>query len=176
MAKVYSVVPAAHLESKIYTIRGHKVMLDTDLATIYGVETKILNRAVMRNIERFPERFMFQLTRKEWADLRCQFGTSRWGGRRYRPRVFTEHGAVMLASVLNSRVAVVASVQVVEAFIRMRKMLIAVEELAQKLDRLERKMVKHDRSFAVVFQAIRDLMQPSSQGTRERIGFKKPEK
>ncbi|HET6992393.1 MAG TPA: ORF6N domain-containing protein, partial [Bacteroidia bacterium] len=121
-------------DSMIYLIRGHKVMIDEDLARIYGVTTKRLNEQVKRNLDRFPKDFMFQLTEKEIISLRSQFATSNEGkgGRRYAPYVFTEHGAVMLASVLNSPVAIKASIQVVKAFVRLREMLIANKELAEK--------------------------------------------
>jgi phage regulator Rha-like protein len=151
-------------------MRGQKVMLDSDLAEIYQVETKMLNRAVKRNLARFPEDFMFQLTPEEAEPLRFQFGTSntRRGGRRYLPYVFTEHGAVMLASVLNSSTAVAASIQVVRAFVRLRQMLSENAELSHRLDQLEK---KYDAQFKVVFDAIRQLMQPPAP-KRRPIGFK----
>jgi hypothetical protein len=157
-------------DSMIYLIRGHKVMLDEDLARIYGVTTKVLNQAVKRNKERFPSEFMFQLSKKEMTFLRSQFVTSNdgRGGRRYAPFVFTEHGAVMLASVLNSPVAIKASIQVVKAFVRLRELLIANKELAEKLDSLEK---KYDKNFAVVFDAIRRLMDPPV-GRRKKIGYR----
>lgn len=160
-------------DSLIYSIRGHKVMLDADLAQLYGVETRRLNEQVKRNIQRFPKEFMFQLNEIEYEDLMSQIATSsdRWGGRRKLPYVFTEHGTVMLASVLNSPQAVHASIQVVKAFVRLREMLIANKELAQKLNALEG---KYDKQFAVVFDAIRKLMSPSnSPAPRKKIGYKR---
>jgi len=150
-------------------------MLDSDLAEIYGVETKVLNQAVKRNRDRFPEDFMFQLTNEEAEALRSQFVTSKKGrgGRRYAPYAFTEHGAVMLASVLNSTVAVHASIQVVRAFVRLREMLAAHKELARKLEELEK---KYDKQFAVVFEAIRQLMEPPDEKAKEPIGFIPPAK
>ncbi len=144
-------------------------MLDEDLAEIYGVTTKRLNEQVKRNKDRFPEDFMFRLTVEEFAALRSQFATSRWGGRRYPPNAFTEHGAVMLASVLNSPIAVEASIQVVRAFVRLRELLTSHKELARKLADLER---KYDQQFQVVFDAIRKLMEPPPEKEKRRIGFK----
>ncbi len=152
------------------TIRGHKVLLDEDLAILCGVTTKRLNEQVKRNRDRFPGDFMFQLTEEEWGVLRSQIATSKKGrgGRRSLPHVFTEHGAVMLASVLNSPVAVHASIQVVRAFIRLRELLSTHKQLARKLNELEG---KYDKQFAAVFDAIRQLMTPPK--TKQRpIGFR----
>src|SRR2546423_5025569 len=141
------------VESAIYLIRGQRVMLDSDLAAIYGVTTKRLNQQVRRNIHRFPEDFAFQLTAEEFAALRSQIATSSLrsqnatsnkGGRRYAPWVFTEHGAIMLASVLNSEVAIEASVRVVRAFVRLREIISANAELAAKFAQLERRLDSHD--------------------------------
>jgi hypothetical protein len=150
-------------------MRGKKVMLDSDLARLYQVETKVLNQAVKRNIARFPEDFMFQLTSQEVAILRLQFGTSSWGGRRYSPAVFTEHGTVMLATVLNSDIAIQTSVQVVRAFTRLREMLATHKDLAKKLEALEK---KYDSQFAMVFKAIRELMEPPVKEKKKSIGFR----
>ena len=163
------------IEQAVLRIRGHNVMLDQDLATIYGVTTKRLNQQVNRNRNRFPEDFVFQLTAEEVRILRLQFATSNRGrgGRRTRPYAFTEHGAVMLASVLNTPIAVQASIHVVRAFIRLRQILATHKELARRLDALEK---KYDEKFRVVFEAIRQLMAPSVP-KRLEIGFrtKKPE-
>ncbi len=157
----------------IIIIRGQKVILDSDLAELYNVKTGALNRAVKRNIDRFPEDFMFQLTDKEWENLRCHFGTSRsWGGRRYPPNAFTEHGAVMLANVLRSDTAVSTSIQVVRAFIRLREMLDSNKELSKRLDLLEK---EYDAQFKAVFQAIRELMIPTEKD-QKRIGFRASKK
>lgn len=170
MASDKPIIPAERIERRILLIRSQKVMLDSDLAELYQVETKVLNQAVKRNLERFPADFMFQLTPEETKSLRSQIVTSKKGrgGRRYPPRVFTEHGAVMLASVLNSPVAVQASIQVVRAFIRLRGILAAHKELAHKLEELEK---KYDKQFKAVFDAIRQLMEPP-EPKRKRIGFK----
>jgi len=164
-----AVIPVERIEKAILSIRGEKVMLDSDLAELYGVETKVLNRAVKRNQSRFPSDFMFQLTPEETESLRCQIGTSNVGrgGRRYLPYAFTEHGALMLANVLNSERAAQTSVQVVRAFVRLRQMLASNAELSRKLAALEK---KYDAQFKVVFAAIRQLMSPPAKPKRE-IGF-----
>jgi hypothetical protein len=176
-------IPAERIEQAILLIRGQKVILDADLAVLYGVETKALNRAVKRNIGRFPADFMFQLTEGEvtglrrhfgtsdsgTAALRSQFGTSKGrGGRRYRPYAFTEQGVAMMSSVLRSDRAVQVNVEIMRTFVRLRRLLATHEELAQKLDALER---KYDRQFKVVFDAIRELMAPPDLKPRRRIGF-----
>ena len=163
-----SLVPIERIERSIILVRGEKVMLDSELAEIYGVETKALNRAVKRNASRFPVDFMFQLTAEEAANLRCQIGTSSsYGGRRYLPYAFTEHGALMLANVLNSERAAQTSVMVVRAFVKLRQMLASNAELARKLAAMEK---KYDAQFKVVFDAIRQLMSPPEKPKRE-IGF-----
>lgn len=163
------IVSIAQIESSIYLIRKHRVMLDEDLARIYGVSTKRLNEQVRRNLNRFPSDFMFQLTYQEVTLLRSQFATSKEGkgGRRYYPYVFTEHGAIMIANILNSETAVEASVQVVRAFIRLREFLISHADLARKITEMED---KYDGQFKVVFDAIRKMMIPSIPEKR-RIGF-----
>jgi phage regulator Rha-like protein len=167
-----AIVPIERIERMIVVIRGQKVMIDSDLAELYGVETRILNRAVSRNKDRFPEDFMFRLSRDEWLNLKSQFGTSSsWGGRRKPPYAFTEHGAVMLANVLRSETAISVSIQVVRAFIRLRRLLRTNEELSKRLDELEK---KYDAQFKVVFDAIRELMTPPEKEQR-RIGFRNKE-
>jgi hypothetical protein len=161
------------IERRIYVIRGQKVMLDRDLAGLYQVETKALNRAVKRNVTRFPEDFMFQLTAAEAEDLRCQIGTSSWGGRRYRPHAFTEHGAVMLASVLNSRRAVEMSIVVVRAFIMLREVMATHRELARKIEELERNQKEHGRHIAAIYDMVKKLVAPPSRPAR-RIGYPAP--
>jgi len=163
-----SIIPVERIERSIIMIRGKKVMLDIDLAEIYGVTTKRLNQQVGRNPERFPEDFMFQLTQEEFKRLRLQFATANFSMRRNAPFAFTEHGAVMLASVLNSPVAVDASVQVVRAFVKLRQLLATHADLARKLNAMEK---KYDSQFAVVFKAIRELMEPPVK-KRKAIGFK----
>lgn len=177
-----AMMPVERIERLIYLIRGQKVMLDSDLAEIYGVTTKRLNEQVGRNANRFPIDFAFQLTRQEVANLKSQFATSslegrrtsvdsyQHGGRRKLPYVFTEHGAIMLASVLNSPVAVEASVRVVRAFVRLREILASNRELSQKLAELERKLDGHDHSIRNLFEAIRQLLTPPEPKQR-KIGL-----
>jgi phage regulator Rha-like protein len=162
-------VPIERIEQAILLIRGHKVMLDADLAVLYGVQTKVLVQAVKRNLARFPEDFMFQLTKEEFDDLRSQSVTSSsWGGRRYPPYAFTEQGVAMLSSVLHSERAVQVNIQIMRTFVKLRRLLATHEDLARKLDALER---KYDRQFKVVFDAIRELMNPPAPKPRRRIGF-----
>jgi len=177
-----ALVPVERIERLIYLVRGQKVMLDSDLAGIYGVTTKRLNEQVGRNADRFPPDFAFLLTRQEVANLMSQIATSslerrtiserryQHGGRRKLPYVFTEHGAIMLASVLNSPVAVRASVRVVRAFVRLREILASNRELAQKLAELERKFEGHDDAIRTLFEAIRQLLTPPKP-SRRKIGF-----
>ena len=171
-----SAMPSArkidNLESAIYLIRGQRVMLDADLAAIYRVTTKRLNEQLKRNPNRFPEDFAFQLTIEELTDLRSQFATSSLhGGRRYRPWVFTEHGAIMLASVLNSDIAVQASVRVVRAFVRLREMVAANAQLAVKLEELERRLDSHDEAIVDLFAALKRLLEPPGPKKKREIGF-----
>ena len=151
----------------ILFLRGQKVMLDAHLAALYGVETKALTRAVGRNIARFPSDFMFQLSSQEFANLRRQFGTSSWGGRRHLPYAFTEHGVAMLSSVLRSERAVRVNIQVVRTFVRLRAIFASHEDLARKLAALES---RYDAQFRSVFDAIRELMNPA-KASRRPIGF-----
>jgi hypothetical protein len=178
---VKALVSARYVERRIYFVRGLRVMIDSDLAELYGVQSKALNRAVRRNQERFPEDFMFQLTPREAADLRCQTGTSsssavpesanRWGGRRYLPFVFTEQGVAMLSSILRSPRAVCVNIAIVRAFVRLRRTTTGYLEFDRKLASLERKYKKHDKQIHVVFDAIRRLVNPSPVPKR-RIGFR----
>lgn len=167
MAAQKVTVPLERIERLIFVIRGQRIMLDADLAELYGVETKVLNRAFARNRSRFPADFTFQLTAAEFDDLRCQFGTSRWGGRRYRPYAFTEQGVAMLSGILHSRRAIQVNVAIMRTFVRLRQMLASNARLARKLDELEN---KYDHQFKIVFDAIRELMtQPEPK--KRRIGF-----
>ncbi|MBN2290823.1 MAG: ORF6N domain-containing protein [Pirellulales bacterium] len=164
-----TLVLSERIEKSILLIRDQKVMLDSDLASLYGVETKDLTRAVRRNIDRFPGDFMFQLDKQEFEDLRRHFGTSSsWGGRRYPPYAFTEQGVAMLSSVLRSPRAVAVNIEIMRAFVRLRQLLASHADLARKLDALER---KYDTQFKVVFDAIRRLMAPSPDKPRKKIGF-----
>jgi len=171
-----SPVSTPPVERMIYLIRGHRVMIDAELARIYGVTTKRLNEQVRRNRDRFPEDFMFQLTMDEAAALlasRSQNATLNRGQNvKYRPYAFTEHGAVMLASVLNSPTAVQASIQVVRAFIRLREMLAAHRALSGKLEALERRIKGHDISIRRIFQALKELSEPPPLPPRPKIGFR----
>lgn len=167
-------VSTLQARKRILLIRGHRVILDQDLAELYGVETRRLNEQIKRNPERFPIDFMFQLTTKEWANLKSQFATSSWGGRRTTPYAFTEHGAVMAASVLTSPEAVEASVFVVRAFIAMRDALASTQALARKLLKLERKVGGHDETIVALVGAIRQLMGTPAPKKR-KIGFGGPE-
>jgi hypothetical protein len=170
MVNEKSLVPVEKIEKAILLIRGQKVMLDADLAVLYDVETKVLIQAVKRNLERFPEDFMFELTQEEFAILRSQFVTSSdWGGRRYRPYAFTEQGVAMLSSVLRSGRAIQVNIEIMRAFIRLRQMLASHVELARKLAALEK---KYDAQFKQVFEAIRQLMIPP-EPKRRPIGFRK---
>ena len=160
-------VPVDRIVQSIYVIRGHKVMLDSDLAALYDVETRVLVQAVRRNSERFPEDFMFRLSKVEFDDLRSQVVTSSWGGRRYAPYAFTEQGVAMLSSVLRGGRAVQVNIEIMRAFVQLRQMLAGNEELARQLAALEK---KYDEQFKVVFDAIRQLMAPANARTRS-IGF-----
>ena|SRR2546422_660016 len=161
------------VHSLILIIRGQRVMLDSDLARIFGVTTIRLNEQFRRNRKRFPGDFAFQLTLQEFANLRSQIAiSSSHGGRRYLPWVFTEHGAIMLASVLNSAVAVEASVRVVRAFVYLREQLATDRDLARKFAALEKRLDSHDESIAALFEAIRQLLEPVTPETsRREIGF-----
>jgi hypothetical protein len=164
-------VPFAAIESRIYLIGETKVMLDADLAELYGVATGHLNRAVRRNLERFPGDFMRQLSAQEAANLKCQFGTSSLhGGRRHLPYAFTQEGIAMLSSVLRSPRAVAVNVEIMRAFIRMRRMLLSVDGLARKVEALERKAVAHDQDLEAIFKALKQLIAPP-QTPRREIGF-----
>jgi hypothetical protein len=162
---------------RILDVRGRRVILDSDLAGLYGVATRRLNEQVRRNPGRFPANFGFQLSSAEWDDLKSQFATSSWGGRRKVPYAFTEHGALMAASVLNSDHAIEVSVYVVEAFIAMREAADNVRELARRLDELEGKLgarlAKHDQAISEILAAIRALMSPPPAKARP-IGFVRP--
>ena len=163
-------IPVERIEKSIYSIRGERVMLDRDLAALYGVETKALKQAVRRNIDRFPPDFMFVLNSMEFKNWRSQFVTSKEVrmGLRYAPMAFTEHGILMLSSILNSKRAVQVNIQIMRAFVRLRQMLASNAELSGRLDELEK---KYDRQFKVVFDAIRSLMAPTRTQPKQ-IGFR----
>lgn len=170
-----NLIPVEIIENKIYIIRGHKVMLDSDLATLYDVETKRINEAVKRNIERFPEKFMFQLAEEEWDVLRSQFATtnSSQSKRRYLPYVFTEHGVLMLSNVLNSKRAIAVSIQIIEVFTKLREMISTNNDLAKRLDEFEKHFIKYAQENNIYIEDIykqlgylKDIIKP------EQIGFK----
>lgn len=168
--KIQDLISPALIERRIYLIRGHKVMFDTDLAELYGVETRILVRNVKRNIERFPTHFMFQLTKEEEEALTSQNGISKKGrgGRRYLPYVFTEQGVAMLSSVLHSKQAIQVNIAIMDAFVRLREMLSTHKDLAAKIEVLEK---KYDKKFRIVFEAIYKLMEPEDPPKDRQIGF-----
>ena len=160
-------VPAGSIDRKIYLIRGQKVMLDADLATLYQVATKNLNKAVRRNLDRFPADFMFQLTTDESDDLRFQIGTSRWGGRRYFPHAFTEHGVAMLSSVLQSKRAIQLNILIVRAFIQLREMLATHKDLARKIDDLDRQQKDQGQQITAIYSLVKKLL----DAPKRRVGF-----
>lgn len=163
-------VPDERIMQLIRLIRGQKVILDADLARLYEVETRVLVQAVKRNIRRFPEDFMFQLSKEEFDNLRSQSVTSSWGGRRYPPYAFTEQGVAMLSSVLHSDRAVTVNIAIMRAFVQLREIISSNAKLARRLEQLEE---KYDTQFKVVFEAIRELMKPTEPGTKRPIGFGK---
>ena len=165
-----NLIPEERIESKIYLIRGQKVMLDRDLAELYKVETRQLKRAVRRNIQRFPKDFMFTLNHKEIEMMVCYFGTpsrSYFGGA--KPYAFTEHGILMLSSILNSKRAIQVSIQIMRTFTKLRKMLFNYADLHRKIEEMEK---KYDKKFRIIFDAIKELMRPPVMSDR-RIGFLK---
>jgi len=164
-------VPQEIIEKKIFFIRGKKVMLDRDLAEMYGVDTRQLTRQVRRNVSRFPDDFMFYLSLDEIKDLKCHFGTSSWGGTRKPAMVFTEQGVAMLSSVLNSERAVQVNIAIMRVFVRIKEIVTKHKELAQRLEQLEQRMERKDEEVQAIFQAIRDLMAPSPAKRKPRIGF-----
>jgi hypothetical protein len=168
------IIPAEAIEKVIHVIRGEKVILDADLSRLYDVETRRLNEQVRRNEDRFPEDFVFQLSRDEIEHLKSHFATSRsgWGGPRKPPFAFTEHGAIMAAAVLNSPRAVETSVFVVRAFVRLRSLLAGHSELATRVAELERKLTTHDDQILAIVEAIKQLMAPSPAPKRRPIGFR----
>jgi hypothetical protein len=163
--------------NKIYYIRNHKVMLDTDLAELYKVETKQLKRQVKRNIERFPEDFMFELTQQEVGNLRSQIGTSSWGGSRYLPIVFTEQGIAMLSSVLNSQPAIAVNIQIIRVFTKIRQMLLDNTELRLAIEEIRKKTDNNSKNIEVVFKYLDELLEKrEDQKPRKSIGYKLPVK
>jgi hypothetical protein len=177
MASKEMPIPVERIEKAILLIRGQKVMLDKDLAELYGVETGALNRAVKRNSQRFPEDFTFQITEEEAERLRCQTGISKRGrgGRRYLPYVFTEQGVAMLSSVLNSERAIQVNIAIMRVFVRLREIMATHKELALKLAKLEERLESHDEQIQAIFEAIRQLM-TSPEPPKKKIGFEVKER
>ena len=169
-ALVKATISPQALGGRILEVRGQRVLLDSDLADLYEVDTKRLNEQVKRNADRFPADFMFQLSPDEFANLKSQFATSSWGGKRKLPNAFTEHGAIMAASVLNSKRAVEMSVYVVRAFVQLREMLSSQKVLAEQLAKLERRVGHHDNSLAEIIDTLRGLMERPAPAKRG-IGF-----
>ena len=165
-------VPIERIANKIYFIRDTKVMLDRDLAELYGVETKVLKQAVRRNIKRFPNDFMLELTKDEFENLRSQFVTSSWGGARYLPMAFTEQGVAMLSTVLKSDRAIQVNIQIMRAFTQLRQMLSTHKDLKRKIESMEK---KYDQQFQVVFEAIKQLLTEEDK-PKKKIGFTAKEK
>lgn len=159
--------------NKIYAIRGQRVMLDQDLAEMYGVETKQLKRQVRRNLERFPKDFMFELTLKDLDNLRSQIGTSSWGGTRYKPMVFTEQGVAMLSSVLNSKTAIDVNIRIIRVFTKMRELSLTHKEILLQLGRLEKEVKGNTRDIGNIFMVLKELIEKGAKpAPRNRIGFK----
>ena len=173
------VIPDEFISSKIYLLRKKKVMLDEDLAELYDVTTGNLNKAVKRNIARFPDDFMFQLTKKEFDNLLFQIGRSSWGGRRTPPNTFTEQGIAMLSGVLHSDRAIKVNIQIMRVFTRMRELLETHKEILQKLDNLERKDIEQDEKILLIFEYLKQLEQVKQQEldhqNHKRVGFKRKE-
>ena len=163
-------VSVENITSKIFMIRGHKVIIDRDLAELYEVETKVFKQAVRRNKERFPGDFMFVLTNQEVRNLRSQIVTSSWGGTRYPPMAFTEQGVAMLSSVLNSKRAIDVNIAIMRAFVKMREIMSANKEFSERLKPIEAQLAEHSDQFQVVFEAIRLFMEEEDTPKR-KIGF-----
>jgi len=179
MNELQSILLEETIMNKIYLVRGEKVMFDSDLADLYGVETKRLNEQVKRNIERFPDDFMFQLSQEELKILKSQIATSRWGGRRTLPYVFTEHGVLMLSSVLNSDLAIKVNIQIMRVYTKIRNMLTNHKELLLKFEELQIKLADHDDKFMLLFEYIKQFekakQEELEQKNRSKIGFKNEE-
>jgi len=159
------------ISSKIFIIRGKRVMLDRDLSKLYGVETKYLIRQIKRNSKRFPDDFMYVLSSDEIRNLRCQNVTSSWGGRRYPPYVFTQEGLAMLSSVLNSERAIQVNILIMRAFVRLKEALVSYDKLAGKINELEKKYIGHDEKMRDIFEAIRQLVASPPEKKRRITGF-----
>lgn len=167
-------IPDEVVISKIYYIREQKVMLDSDLAELYQVETRRLNEQIKRNIERFPQDFMFRLTNEEWKNLKSQFATSRWGGRRKEPYAFTEHGVLMLSSVLNSKKAIAVNIQIMRIFTKLREMLMNNLSLKLDIEDIKKKLSGQNKNIELVFSYLDELLyKKENTKPMQRIGYKK---
>ena len=168
-----NIMPIEQVESKILLIRGQKVILDRDLAELYGVETRVLKQAVRRNIQRFPEDFMFKLNQEEFNDLRSQIvmSSSGWGGLRYAPMAFTEQGVAMISSVINSEKSIAINIMIIRAFVRMRELISNNVELAHKISELERRLDTHDEIIVDIVNTVKSLLE-SKVNNKKIIGFK----
>jgi len=169
-----TIIPEEVIINKIYYFRGLKVMLDSDLAELYGIETKVLNQSVSRNLKRFPPDFMFQLNKDEWTSLRSQFVTASWSHRRTEPYVFTEHGVLMLSSILNSARAIEVNIQVMRIFTRIRQALTDNIELRLEIEHIKKKVANHDKNIELVFHYLDQLLEKKERpvAPRKRIGYK----
>ena len=175
-SKSSDIIARENIEGKIFFLRGKKIMFDRDLARLYGVETKVLNQAVKRNIKRFPEDFMFQLTNREFTNWKSQIVTSNNDkmGLRKRSYAFTEQGVAMLSTVLNSERAIQVNIQIMRAFTKLRELMISHKDLAHKIEIMERKFKEHDENFKIVFKTIRQLLTPPPAKPKQKIGFHPP--
>ncbi len=173
MAKTVKISPILDEKviNKIYLLRDKKVMLDFDLAELYNVETKQLKRQVKRNMRRFPKDFMFELTKKEFEDLRSQIGTSSWGGTRYMPMAFTEQGVSMLSSVLGSDTAIDVNIEIIRIFAKMKEMIATNKDILLQMQKIEKKLTAHDEDIKTIFSVLKKLIN-TPQEPRKRIGFK----
>ena len=167
-------IPDEIITSKIYLIRGQKVMLDSDLAELYQVETRRLNEQIKRNTGRFPEDFMFRLTNEEWKNLKSQFATSSWGGRRKEPYAFTEHGVLMLSSVLNSERAIAVNIKIMRVYTKIKEMLFNNKDLLLRMEKIERKLSNQNKNIELVFTYLDELIyKKDNEKPRPKIGYKK---
>jgi hypothetical protein len=170
MAKNIS-LPEESIFNKIVLLRDQKVLLDSDLAELYGVPTKVLKQAVRRNLDRFPDDFMFELSAKEWQDLRSQIVTSSWGGKRYTPFAFTEQGVAMLSSVLGSPKAIAVNIQIMRVFVKMRQLITSYKGLLEKIEKLEANDSEKNKHIKNIYNIIKELLEPALK-KRKPIGFK----
>lgn len=176
MAKreLINIVEEQKILNKIHYIRGQKVMLDRDLAQMYGVDTKVFNQAVKRNLERFPKDFMFELNDKDWQNLRSQIVTSSWGGTRYKPKAFTEQGVAMLSSVLNSKIAIDVNIKIIRVFTKLREYALTHKEILLQLSRLEKEVKSNNTDIDNIFAVLKELLEEKKKPAvpKNPIGFK----